>query len=461
MRRTAKMALPVLLAPLICILLAVPAVQAAEIRGTVTDDETGAPLPATLVQVVGADGAAVASATTDDQGRFHLTDLPEATFTLVFSRLSFISQSMTDVRASRFAESLLDVKLVPSPHGDDTIVVTASRQKETGLGAPASTSVIDRIRLAEAPQLTPLDLTREVMGVDVASKGMFQHNFSMRGGRWTQSITPLLLHDYRYAHVPLLNYTLPYMVPASGDDIERIEIVRGPSSVLYGPDSAQGVIHIITRSPLESQGVMVSVLGGTREMAQGTARVAVAIKDRIGIKISGRWFSGHDWEYVDPVEQDNREAAIAAGADPDTLKIGRRDPLIRNATGEARLDWRLGPSTTLILSGGIAQAINHIDINHSVGGIQYRNWRNSFLQGRLMSGRFLVNMFYNESDSDDTFQLRTGIYPSGTIRVSVGSSCSTERRWRGPCAWSTALTRATPIRVPSAPSTGATRTMTP
>ena len=150
-----------------------------------------------------------------------------------------------------------------------------------------------------------------IQPVQEIKQKLTERNLSMRDVRWTMSITPLLLIDDRFAHLPALNFTLPYMIPVESNDIERIEVVRGPGSVLYGPDSAEGVIHVITRSPFESAGTSVSVLGGTREMLQGTIRHAAVIGERLAVQVSARWFSGHDWEYTDPVEQENRAAAIA------------------------------------------------------------------------------------------------------------------------------------------------------
>jgi len=399
----------VLLVTLITILFVAPSLRAAEIHGTVIDAETGAPVPSTYVRALGTDNAVVASALTDAEGKYRLKDLAERSYTLVFSRLSYVGQTVADVWANRLGEMVLNVSLVPSPLSGDTMVVTASRQEERGLGAPASTSVIDRLVIDERPQLTTLDLTRNVTGVDFASKGLFQHNLSLRGIRLTMSTTPLLLTDYRFAHIPMLDFTITYLIPAASDDVERIEVVRGPSTVMYGPNSAQGVIHVITRSPFDSPGTMLSLVGGERSLVQGAFRYAAAVNDKLAIKLSGRWLTGDDWEYVDPVEQQNREAAIAGGADPDTLLIGRRDYRIENVTGEARLDWRISPATTAILTAGVAEAVSNIDIIHAIGGVQFKNRNTSFFQGRLMSGRFMANLFYNSNNSGDTYALRTGI----------------------------------------------------
>jgi len=404
-----SLALEALCACLFIILVALSS-QAAEIRGTVTDATTGEPLPASTVQAIIGESTEVASTVTDTTGTYRLSDLAERSYTLVITRPNYVSLTLPEVHASRFAETVIDVALEPSPYSSDVMVITASRVRESGLGAPASTSVISQQQMTERPHLTTLDLTRDVTGVDFASKGLFQRNISMRGIRWAMSITPLLLTDYRFAHTPVYDFANTYMIPPGADDIERIEVVRGPNSVMYGPNSAQGVIHMITRSPFDSPGTMLSIAGGERSLRQGTFRYAAVLSDKVAFKISGRWLAADDWEYVDPVEQQNRSDAIAGGADPDTLLIGRRDNRIENLAGEARLDWRISPSTTAVLTAGAVNGINNIDLVHTIGALQYKNWRQSFVQGRLMSDRFMLNLFCNLSNTSDTYGLRTG-YP--------------------------------------------------
>ena len=115
---------------------------------------------------------------------------------------------------------------------------------------------------------------RTVTGVDFASKGLLQHTYAVRGGRAANSAALLTLTDYRNAGLPSLRLNVPYLVPTTSDDIERIEVIRGPAGALYGPNSDRGVLHIITRSPFESQGTNISVTGGERSVFQGSVRHA-------------------------------------------------------------------------------------------------------------------------------------------------------------------------------------------
>jgi len=81
-------------------------------------------------------------------------------------------------------------------------------------------------------------------------------------------------------------------IPTSDLDIDRIEMVSGPGSALYGPNAAAGVMHIVTRSPFESEGTTVSLGGGERELMLGSFRHAGSVNHRFGYKVSGSTMKG-------------------------------------------------------------------------------------------------------------------------------------------------------------------------
>ena len=62
----------------------------------------------------------------------------------------------------------------------------------------------------------------------------------------------------------------------------------GPGSALYGPNSANGVMHILTKSPFGSEGTTVTLGSGERSVLTGALRHAGSFDDRIGYKISGK-----------------------------------------------------------------------------------------------------------------------------------------------------------------------------
>jgi outer membrane receptor for ferrienterochelin and colicins len=397
-----------MIACLLTVLVSPLAARAGDIKGTVSEALASTPLPDTEVTIIDTDGKVAGRVVTDRNGQFSLSDLAGERYTAIFSKLGYERLRVSGVRPRMADDPGLSVTLNLLFSVADTVVVTASRQQEADLAAPASMSVVQRLPIYEKPQYTPVDITRDIAGVDFASKGISQHSFTVRGLNGGMSGTMLTLTDYRYAAIPVLEFNLSYLMPESSEDIQRIEILRGPNASMYGPNANQGVMHIITRSPFESQGTSVSLTGGEREVYQGAFRHAGVIDSRIGFKISGEYFRGNDWEYRDPREEAKREAAISNGADPATLLIGRRDFGVEHGKGEARVDWKLGEETMLNIGGGMAQAINTIDLANSVGALQIKDWRNSFLQSRFEHKKFNASLVYNVGDMGDTYVLRTG-----------------------------------------------------
>jgi outer membrane receptor for ferrienterochelin and colicins len=138
----------------------------------------------------------------------------------------------------------------------DTIVVTAAGFEQKITDAPASISVITREDLARRPYMTLLDAVRDLEGVDVGETRdkTGQGTISMRGmgsdytlilvnGRRQNNhgdIYPNAFGGNQFNHIPPL------------DAIERIEVIRGPASTLYGADAMGGVINIITKRNLDT-----------------------------------------------------------------------------------------------------------------------------------------------------------------------------------------------------------------
>lgn len=374
------------------------------IAGAVTDSVLGGPIAGVRVEVLDSLEELRAAARTDSRGRFRLTVLREQAYAIVFTRLGYTVQRL---EGASIDVADLTVRMVPTAVDIDPLVVSVSRTIQTALEAPASVSVVDRQTIEESSSFTPVDNVRMVTGVDMAANGLTQRTYSVRGGRAVSSAALLTLMDYRYAGVPSLRLNIPYLIPTTGNDIERIEVMRGPAAALYGPNSDRGVLHIVTRSPFDSRGTSVSLTGGERSVFQGSIRHAGVLGDRLGFKVSGEYFRGHDWEYIDTVEVRERNELLLAGADADTLLVGDRDYDTERFAGQARIDWRASDATLVKLMGGWAEAINNVDLT-SVGGTQVRNWRYQYLQAQVEHGRLLGNVIFNASDAGDTYQLRSG-----------------------------------------------------
>jgi outer membrane receptor for ferrienterochelin and colicin len=130
-------------------------------------------------------------------------------------------------------------------------VVTASKAAQSPLDAPNSTSIITEqdIRLSGITKIP--ELLRRLAGVDIMETTGSQSEVSLRGFNQRLSNKVLVLVDGRSVYVDLVGATFWGTLSIAVEDIERIEVVRGPGSALYGADAFNGVINIITKTPGE------------------------------------------------------------------------------------------------------------------------------------------------------------------------------------------------------------------
>ncbi|HAM35185.1 MAG TPA: hypothetical protein DEB40_12935 [Elusimicrobia bacterium] len=150
----------------------------------------------------------------------------------------------------------------------ETQVVTASRRQETLRDAPVTVEVITREDIRASGASNVWDLLRFRAGMDVL-EGRAQDSskaiVSVRGFPQEKVSSLQVLLDGRSVYTPYMAGTYWADIPVSLGDIERIEIVRGPNSALYGSNSSLGVINIMTRKPAEKNQLEVSAGRGTLE----------------------------------------------------------------------------------------------------------------------------------------------------------------------------------------------------
>jgi iron complex outermembrane receptor protein len=269
----------------------------------------------------------------------------------------------------------------------------------------------------------------------MSTGGLVQANLVSRGFNNVFSGQMLMLQDYRFAGVPSLRVNVPFLFTGSNEDIDRIEILQGPAAALYGPNSGNGVLHIITKSPFESRGTTFTATGGNRAGSgpKGIGRFSgrhagVFGSGRFGYKLSGEVFRGNEFRYFDP-----EEPAVFASAD---LRIPasragqpvQRDFKLGKETGEARLDYRLSEDTELISTVGFSRIASAIELTTFFGAAQARNWTYMNFQERFRHKNFFAQIFYNQSDAgnanalDDagTFFLQSGIPIVDRSSILVG-----------------------------------------
>jgi iron complex outermembrane receptor protein len=204
------------------------------LSGTVTDT-TGAPLEGARVLVSELDRAVV----TDAQGRFRIPEMTDGRYTLEVRRQGYESKM---VRVDVPASDEVTLSLRESPIPIDPITVTVTRGAMSPMNSPLPASALGRAQLDREQSVSLAHTLAQLPGVRVLSTGREIGKPVIRGLRGSRVLVMsqgLRLSDYSWS-----DEDGPSVDAAMAD---RVEVIRGPASVLYGSDAVGGVVNVIPR----------------------------------------------------------------------------------------------------------------------------------------------------------------------------------------------------------------------
>jgi outer membrane receptor for ferrienterochelin and colicins len=399
------------------------AAQQGTLTGRVTNNTDGQPIDDAEIQILGS--GQPTTTFSNPQGAYSV-ELPPGTYSLVVSFLGYQTKRFDRIDVVSGQTTAYDIRLNPAILALSEIVVTASRGlPEKLVDAPATVVLVGPTEIQERTVATPVEHIRTAPGVDIITHGIQATNVVVRGFNNIFSGSLHALTDYRLAGVPSLRVNLLHFIPSNNEDIDRMEVVLGPGSALYGPNTANGVVHILTRSPLDSasEGTTVTLGGGERSVFQGSFRTSYLVNKNLGVKLSGQYLQGDEWEYTDVGEAAARESAVnnpincraqlrirgydAGTADAACNRVGVRDFDIKRYGLEARADYRFADDGVAILTYGRTSA-SGIELT-GLGAGQTEDWIYQFFQARMNKGRFFTQAYYNTSDAGNSFLLRDGV----------------------------------------------------
>lgn len=267
----------------------------ANVFGHVLDKETGEHLPFITVILKGT----TIGTTTDNSGHYFLKNLPEGKFTLEFKYLGYKTITR-DVKLEKGKTQEVNVEMEEDRIALDGVVVSANRSETSRRLAPTLVNVIDSkvfnttsaVNLAQGLNFQP--------GVRVETNcqncGFQQVRINGLDGPYTQ-----ILIDSRPIFSALSGVYGLEQIPANM--IDRVEVMRGGGSALFGSSAIAGTINIITKEPLRNSGELthtLSSIGGSSSFDNNTTLNASLVTEngKAGMYIFGqnRHRSGYDYD---------------------------------------------------------------------------------------------------------------------------------------------------------------------
>ncbi|MDD2320627.1 MAG: TonB-dependent receptor plug domain-containing protein, partial [Geobacteraceae bacterium] len=163
-------------------------------------------------------------------------------------------------------------------------VTSVSKKAEKLSDAAAAVFVITGDDLRRSGATSIPEALRMVPGLQVARIDASTWAVSSRGfnGRFADKL--LVLMDGRSVYTPLYSGVFWNLQDTLLEDIERIEVIRGPGATLWGANAVNGVINIITKNAADTLGGVVTVGGGTLERGFGSARYGMKLGNSTSLR---------------------------------------------------------------------------------------------------------------------------------------------------------------------------------
>ncbi len=213
-------------------------------------------------------------------------------------------------------------------------VTTASKEPVTIARTPAAIYVLTQEDIRQSGATSIPEVLRLVPGVEVARIDSDKWSIGVRGFGSRLSRAVLVLIDGRTVYTPLVAGVYWEVQDTLLDDIDRIEVIRGPGGTIWGANAVNGIINIITKSSEDTHGTLASIGGGNVDQGIGGFRYGGGNNGSFDYRLSGKAFSRGPEFHSDQKQFDVWEMGQAG----------------------FRMDWNTQTQDTLTLQGDIYKA---------------------------------------------------------------------------------------------------------
>lgn len=265
------------------------------VKGKLTDDKNS-PLADASVMVKNTGNGS----TTDAKGNFQLT-VSSLPVTLLISHISFLNK---EIKIENTNEVIINMKPVSGMLED--VVLPPKGLPSKIKDAPFSVEIINQHSIRQLPSSSVYDATVYLKGTDVTSSSLTFKTFSTRGFNGSGSSRVNQHVDGMDNQAPGLNFFVGNFAGLTELDMERIQLLPGSSSALYGPGGMNGTILINSKNPFEYPGLSIMIKPGIMHLGKGgrdnvsmyndySFRWAKKFNDRVAFKVSAQYIQADDW----------------------------------------------------------------------------------------------------------------------------------------------------------------------
>lgn len=351
------------------------------------------------------------AALTDAQGRFRFDAVPAGTYNVTFTSGDRTAvEEGVEVRAAETSqlEKSVDWQVL---FAETLVVTSASRRPERIVDAPAAVTVLGaqeieaEVQTGQVPKL--LEFTP---GVEVTQGGLYDFNINTRGFNSSLNRRVAVLIDGRDPSVPFLASQEWTAASLPIDDIESLEMVRGPSAALYGANASSGVINMITKAPRGSEGGLVRFTAGELSTTNADLRWAGGLGGEWYYKVLGGYRESESFTRARTTSAEYT-ALCAAGQTQGCLPREAAAPLdggVEGWAGTLRLDKYFGESLALTFEGGSASFEGGV-AQTNIGRVQVNDVERPYYRLNVNHPRWNVILSHTEREAPEQLALSSGL----------------------------------------------------
>ena len=309
-------------------------------------------------------------------------------FSLYFAIPLFSQQQTRKNLAQASLEDLLNIQ------------VTSVSKKEQKLSqTPAAVFVITQEDIRRSGATNIPDLLRMVPGLDVAQINANTWAISARGFNLQFANKLLVLVDGRAVYTPLFGGVYWDAEDVPLEDIEQIEVIRGPGGTVWGANAVNGVINIITKSAAETQGGLITAGGGTQAEGFGTVQYGGKIKEDSSYRVFAKYLNNNHFPDLNGQDGEDDWHLLHGGFRADTT-LSARDSLITEG------DIYNGKEGGIFVHSIISppQNKNALGIAILSGGNVLTRWSHTFSGRRDISLQFYLDRYDRDAPQFEEFR---------------------------------------------------------
>lgn len=271
-------------------------------------------------------------------------------------------------------------------------VTSVSKEKTDLFAAPAAIYVITQEDIRRSGMTSIPELLRMVPGLDVAQIDANHWAVSSRGFNDQYANKLLVLIDGRSVYTPVSAGVFWNVQDVPLNDIDRIEVIRGPGATLWGANAVNGVINIITKSAQDTQGGLVTVVYGTENQPYTTVQYGGQLATNLFYRAYVTYFNRDN--LVDSTGQNTADAwnAIRGGFRMDWEPTTENNFTLQGDYYSLNAGETIDETT---LTPPFVNRVNFVD--DDTGGNVLGRWTHNYSDTSQLS----LQMFYDRSEQGD------------------------------------------------------------